>query len=71
MLPPPLACQSAHTLVAVALLDQIVENKQVMGDSIAEANWSLTGVYYAAGADIKYQVGSGWGAVLFTGRVAC
>jgi hypothetical protein len=35
---------------------QIVENKQVMGDSIAEANWALTGVYYAAGADIKYQV---------------
>jgi len=38
------------------ILKLIVENKQVMGDSIAEANWALTGVYYAAGADIKYQV---------------
>ncbi len=35
---------------------QIVDNKQMMGASLKEANFSLAGVYYAAGDDIKYQV---------------
>jgi V-type H+-transporting ATPase subunit D len=38
------------------ILKQIVENKNLMGVSIAEANWALAGVYYAAGHDVKYQV---------------
>mmetsp|Transcript_38567 Transcript_38567/g.80909 ORF Transcript_38567/g.80909 Transcript_38567/m.80909 type:complete len:249 (-) Transcript_38567:339-1085(-) len=38
------------------ILKQIVDNKQMMGASLKEANFSLAGVYYAAGDDIKYQV---------------
>lgn len=35
---------------------QIVDNKTVMGVALKEANFSLAGVYYAAGDNIKYQV---------------
>jgi len=35
---------------------QIVDNKVIMGSSLKEANFSLAGVYYTAGDDIKYQV---------------
>mmetsp|Transcript_60090 Transcript_60090/g.142802 ORF Transcript_60090/g.142802 Transcript_60090/m.142802 type:complete len:249 (+) Transcript_60090:46-792(+) len=38
------------------ILKQIVDNKVIMGQSLKEANFSLAGVYYTAGDDIKYQV---------------
>jgi len=38
------------------ILKQIVENKNSMGSALKEANFSLAGVYYSAGDDIKYQV---------------
>jgi len=38
------------------ILKQIVENKNIMGVALKEANFSLAGVYYAAGETIKYQV---------------
>jgi len=46
----------ALTMKIRQILKQIVENKHVMGDAIAEANWSLTGVYYQSGSEVKYQV---------------
>mmetsp|Transcript_30613 Transcript_30613/g.77100 ORF Transcript_30613/g.77100 Transcript_30613/m.77100 type:complete len:248 (-) Transcript_30613:293-1036(-) len=38
------------------ILKQIVDNKLVMGAALKEANFSLAGVYYSAGDNIKYQV---------------
>lgn len=38
------------------ILNQIVDNKNVMGVALKEANFSLAGVYYSAGDNIKYQV---------------
>eukprot|EP00960_Hanusia_phi_P031407 749276-Hanusia_phi.AAC.6 len=35
---------------------QIVENKNLMGAALKEANFSLAGVYYSGGDDIKYQI---------------
>lgn len=38
------------------ILRQIVDNKIIMGAALKEANFSLAGVYYSAGDNIKYQV---------------
>ncbi|EKX39433.1 hypothetical protein GUITHDRAFT_164927 [Guillardia theta CCMP2712] len=38
------------------ILKQIVENKNLMGAALKEANFSLAGVYYSGGDDIKYQI---------------
>merc|ERR1712216_911919 len=46
----------ALTMKIRQILKLVVENKHVIGDAIAQANWALTGVYYAAGAEVKYQV---------------
>jgi V-type H+-transporting ATPase subunit D len=38
------------------ILQQIVDNKNLMGLALKDANFSLAGVYYAAGDEIKYQI---------------
>ena len=42
-------CAYACFLCVMVVCVQIVENKNIMGVALKEANFSLAGVYYAAG----------------------